>query len=160
MGIDHVVVRQKDAAQTPSKNMETKFQSIKKFVEDWLPFTKVPIYLFGIYLLEPKIFVLRWTFSFGLWPICICIFFLNSYIDFGWHHLCRLYIGTDCVFFAEKDSNWREHKNLTKIMPKMQNFIIQPDQSKRVNWIVLARKRSIKCNSYSGRTNQRALKDW
>ena len=68
-----------------------------------------------------------------------------------WDRLC---------FFAEKDSNWREHKNLTKIMPKMQNLIIQPDQLMRVNWIVLARKRSVKCNSYSDKTDQRALNDW
>ena len=118
MGIDHVVVRQKDAAQTPSKNMETKFQSIKEVVEDWLPFTKVPIYLFGIYLLEPKIFVLQWTFSFGLWPICICIFFLNSYIDFGWHHLCRLYIGTDCVFLLRKTRIGESIKILQKLCQK------------------------------------------
>ena len=153
MGIDHVVVRQKDAAQTPSKNMETKFQSIKEVVEDWLPFTKVPIYLFGTYLLRSKIFfwVVTNLYLYFLFKYLYIFRMASSLSIIYWDRLC---------FFAEKDSNWREHKNLTKIMPKMQNSIIQPDQLKRVNWIVLARKRSIKCNSYSGKTNQRALKDW
>ena len=146
MGIDHVVVRQKDAAQTPSKNMETKFQSIKEVVEDWLPFTKAPI---SVWYISSWTKNLRTAMNVFFWVVTnLHLYFLFKFLYrfrmasslsiISWDRLC---------VFAEKDSNWREHKNLTKIMPKMQNFIIQPDQLRRVHWIVLARKRSIKCNS-------------